>query len=888
MGGFDPIAAQQNEPMLFGGSGYGLDDDDQTRRPPWMPFQTSNGYSLTLLPNLQLPPGLGDYLPDLRTWYTLLDYLNLNANGGLTVLLRNDLQPDQKSSVIILNISAYEQKEMKEHLTNARALMNWLAPKLNGREELVQLLLAMLSQTDVSQLDENARALMQEQLAELLETGDHALNLELHLYRLEKTVVKGVLETAPGKPASSGKQVAKNSGSGSGGKASPVDQNHPSDRGSQESRENSGSDEAGASGAAAASQSENAVKPVKIVLLGAGDVGKSSIANRIIGYSFFKVGHSETYGLPGNENGEPPYITPHLEIRSLPGFDHRRYRKDEFVKAEADHFIGDRDNIFVYVTNQVFKGSEQEMELLRRLSGKRLIHVFNQCNKSIDAVIADGGAKDIKGAEALLKEKYVESYNQKFGEDNDIESFPLVLTECVQASNALPIQRLLDEIQEQVSEHEKSQWEHYKKTRYGLNKIEPDFNSLIYERLTYSDKFEDSHPQKIIGDYLEKLGVESKRIPELLSKSGVSEEFEKLDSKRNPLVERYTELKSIEETMLQAHNEALEELQKQQSEWLPFIRETLLAGVGVGVGCSGGVVGALFGGVAGFMAGPAGVIPGAKVGGCIGALLYAPIGMYLGKAELEETKKTESTKKEEKENAEQKAERAENELISDYSEFTLSTWKIVQQKIQEYEDTNRWRVKEHAQSYQENVAQRRLEWEVRQREESGIFSEIEQTVRRNIARTARDCSSVLGGLFKERLKLLLRDVLGSRGELTAEELFARNLYSTGFIASMMFATYGHPSWLRGAETVDNLLENTGDFRQLRDHIARHLAPQSPSTDYSRMLDAIEVTTAYKMTGNPIRQGLRHLSRENPVKDVYDRMSNPNIRDRLLNLVRENR
>ena len=118
----------------FSGGGYDTDDQNDFKRPPFIPMPEKAMANLILLPTLNLPDNWRDYLPFAGLYHWLTD--QPEAQDGLTLLVRFDGQP-----VITLRISQVEFPDMAENLLNARRLLLWLISKLNGREALIQQLL---------------------------------------------------------------------------------------------------------------------------------------------------------------------------------------------------------------------------------------------------------------------------------------------------------------------------------------------------------------------------------------------------------------------------------------------------------------------------------------------------------------------------------------------------------------------------------------------------------------------------------------------------------------------------------------------------------------------------------------------------------------------------
>ena len=135
--GMIPLASSPIIPKSlasFSGGGYDTDDQNDFKRPPFIPMPEKAVANLILLPTLNLPDNWRDYLPFAGIYHWLTD--QPEAHDGLTLLVRFDGQP-----VITLRMSQVEFPDMAENLLNARRLLLWLISKLNGREALIQQLL---------------------------------------------------------------------------------------------------------------------------------------------------------------------------------------------------------------------------------------------------------------------------------------------------------------------------------------------------------------------------------------------------------------------------------------------------------------------------------------------------------------------------------------------------------------------------------------------------------------------------------------------------------------------------------------------------------------------------------------------------------------------------
>ena len=167
-----PVSFPINPKSLasLSGGGYDADDQNDYKRPPFMPAPDKAMANLILLPTLNLPANWRDYLPfnGLYHWLTDTKY------EGVTILVRFDNMP-----VITFRISQAESRELAEHLLNAQQLLHWLAPKLSGREQLIQQLLDWSADSgeQTSLLSEETLKSIRKRLAIVLEQSDTEFSL---------------------------------------------------------------------------------------------------------------------------------------------------------------------------------------------------------------------------------------------------------------------------------------------------------------------------------------------------------------------------------------------------------------------------------------------------------------------------------------------------------------------------------------------------------------------------------------------------------------------------------------------------------------------------------------------------------------------------------------
>ena len=103
----------------------------------------------------------------------------------LTLLLKFDSQPP-----VELHVSQAEYPEMAEHLLSARQLLQWLVPRLNGREAFVQQLMDIADNITETSLYWNEETLhnVQQQIMIAMEQPDTEFSLEFERHWLNKSL----------------------------------------------------------------------------------------------------------------------------------------------------------------------------------------------------------------------------------------------------------------------------------------------------------------------------------------------------------------------------------------------------------------------------------------------------------------------------------------------------------------------------------------------------------------------------------------------------------------------------------------------------------------------------------------------------------------------------
>ena len=417
-----------------GGGSFGPDDDDQTHRRPYGYFQDNSGdIDLTLLGGFQLPQVLGDYLPDHTSWQAIMNLMGLGHSDSHTLWVYPENQPEALTSI---QVSTEEMEELASNLTGEQPL-NWLLPKLrpNHRAVLVQELLALQDAVTAndSVFSETVSELIAQRLAEVLGNSGAAVDLAFERFRLRRDIeekldeevkerlvlahrpdaeavyesgeVNKLIYQAGDKPPGSDK-AQSGMGKGSAGRSESS-----SDRGESEEQKQGedGGEVKSKNGATVSGGSSQRVEPLRIVFFGRMSVGKSSLANLLIGYKHFAEMDGETKGSPGNENGEKDFKTPELTISSLAGYDGWNEDEDHYMERNG---IKDSD-IIIYVVDGPIKPMDGKYIQYFHDRGQRVVFVRNKYQTAMKAMLKRAGYDESRITDDVFRSKhFLESYHK--------------------------------------------------------------------------------------------------------------------------------------------------------------------------------------------------------------------------------------------------------------------------------------------------------------------------------------------------------------------------------------------------------------------------------------------------------------------------------------------
>ncbi len=512
------------------------------------------------------------------------------------------------STPSVMQLSQAEFRQLKAYMGSSQQLLQWLAPKLSGREAFIHFLMDMTA--GLSEQDEGSRQQIEKQIDTLAEWPDHEFNLEFEWEQLGRTLTDSgrVKDKTAGhepdtetiyegedinrliyqamnsqfwgsqKSTSTGATGSGNSGSYGqrGGRSTGGASDREDDNDERRERELLGNMEA-------LSLSKHPV--LRIVFVGQQDVGKSSLGNRLVGWKPFKV-------IPVfNENSDPVYRFGDLEIRSLKGygdFDHDAdYFKGRFIQDQEIH----PDDLVVFVFDHDLNGFDKGAISALTKNGNKIVFVCNKIDTCVD------------------QEKEKELFKKKFEENLKklkLHKTPELVFACSiseKQDELVPTKKLEDVILSVLEEdkQKKELFEHFIKSR-----IRPDnrFMTLIKKKI--EKKVQDSDGKlpdlKEINSIVSDTIV-SYIIPKVFPEETITDNFKKFNADFNKVVNKLKNIVPDEdcEFFLKVCNESSKK---------GYSKET----AGVTGAVVGGAVGTQFGGSWGSLA-------GAALGGTLGGLI---------------------------------------------------------------------------------------------------------------------------------------------------------------------------------------------------------------------------------------------------------------------------
>ena len=304
---------------------YGVSGLGSNTFPPKPPrgrfLMTGSDIALTLLPLMRLDWDWPQVLPMNHWRHWLIG--TQDEGSGITLALSINGEPP-----IYLQLSQEEFRQIAGQATNIRHWLKWLAPKLNGREALIQQLAESTETT--TPLSKKTRQVMERQLAALLEWPDHEFTniyLDFEIHQLQQTLLaesgqgynhpdQWILQAPKGgssssKPKSPGSEDSEVSSEESE-EESESESDEPLEQTSDETDDEGGEECEELAGAATGKTKKD---KLTITFIGKANVGKSSLPNALLGINHFKA--EKTYVRKREKSFKK---LPGIVVRSGPGY----------------------------------------------------------------------------------------------------------------------------------------------------------------------------------------------------------------------------------------------------------------------------------------------------------------------------------------------------------------------------------------------------------------------------------------------------------------------------------------------------------------------------------------------------------------------------------------
>ena len=523
---------------VSGGGAFGPDDDNQHQRKPYGYFRASSG-------DVDIDfAQQGDYLPDHISLQSIINMLGQQSSELHTLWVYQGNQTTPSTSI---QVTSGQVEELIENQRDEYPL-NWLLSKLRPDHQavFVQDLLELqdaFSNTDHVFTDA-VQALIAERLVELLGKSSAEIDLEFERFRLHRDIeelgeevweslvlahrpdaeavyeggeVSKFIYQAGDNPPGSGKTQSGtgNRSAGRSGSSSDSDESKEQEQGKEEEVRHK-------KPATVNRRSSQRVEPLRIVFFGRMSVGKSSLANLLIGYKHFTEMDGETKGSVGNENGETPFKSPELIIRSLAGYDGWNEEEDNYIERNN---IKDSD-IIVYVVDGPIKPTDKKYIRYFHDKGQRVVFVRNKYQTAMKALLKAAGYDESEITEDVRRDKnYQESYLEarktikgnfekgyrKSLSDIELDSVPQVLlTECIEGEDFCDA-NLVARIRGLLTSEEAELWRAFRDARVAKK---GSINSTLLMEL--KSFIETDNSELTLFDFLTMRLTEQYRIPENL------------------------------------------------------------------------------------------------------------------------------------------------------------------------------------------------------------------------------------------------------------------------------------------------------------------------------------------------------------------------------------
>ena len=594
-----PLSPERPSFDSYGGGYLGQDDDDSFKQPPYFPAREKGDFTLTLLPVLRIPSDWRSYLPGNQWYHWVIGEPDHDSGVTLHISFNG-------SSPSVMQLSQAEYRQFKEHLGNSQQLLQWLAPKLSGREAFIHTLLDIAS--GLSEQDDSTRLQIEKQIDTLAEWSDHELSLEFEWEQLGRSLA-----------ADTFKELSEDRGPDTeliyeGEEVNKLihkamfswlwSSTKPGATGSGSGTGQGGSKRLGRTGGAQdddvnetlllARMKELSLQgpppSVRIVFAGMQDVGKSSLGNRLIGWEPFK----ETKVF--NRLPDPVYRFRDVEIRALKGYGDFDYATD-YIRTE---YIADQDikvsDIVIFLFDSDLNGYDREAIQVLKAHGNEMIFVCNKIDRCAD------NDREREKQKKEIKDRFEENLT-KLG----FTKIPNLIFTCSDLSKLDEItatKELEEEIIYALDRGQREVFAKFLKTRFRADEkliklVKDKVEDMVrgYEtQLPSIDTF-NSITSKVVVDYIK---------PEVLPGGTIDYELGEFKKDFHRIAERLTDIvpDGDSEFFLRTCNRICQEGYSEGK-----------------VGAGGALGGAAVGGAIGTTIGPWGTVAGAFIGGLFGGLV---------------------------------------------------------------------------------------------------------------------------------------------------------------------------------------------------------------------------------------------------------------------------
>ena len=536
-------------------------DDFFRRRPGGGYFPSGQDITLTFLPLVRLGWDWQRILP-MNLWqHWLLG--SRNEEAGVTLAIRfNQTNP------VYLQLSQTDFRALSEVLHDTRQVLQYLAPRLSGRQAFIEQLLTLYSTTPT--LSRHTRQAIRQQVTALLDWPDTEFNLDFEVRQLHQAIS----ESIPPKwikelPKNKKQQDVKIDGEKSPGTRKKTSSAQGGSSADEKKSTGDHNDAGQPSGASATDTRQNTAvtgSQLTISFVGRFDAGKSTLANCLLGFKHFEVNFTQTTVPEPDAVIQPERNAPErtIRIRSLPGYG--RGGEDEWFRNNP---IAPTE-VLVFVFAEPAK--KDDFDVIRRLVDKghdikRMVFVRNKFDLSLDVELEQRNEQGNPVALPGIISELQDDFRQEFQKDlqggwrrgrQEVSHINLYFTSCSDLYKCKGIKKILDAIENLLRDaDERITFRDFTSIRRTL----PD----LLQR--YSDWFLEAlrHNENDITHYILRKFAQSE--PDLLSLlpenqlSQMRQIFEKqygYSYNDRALSLRYMEtMSNTEASMVQRHAEAL-------------------------------------------------------------------------------------------------------------------------------------------------------------------------------------------------------------------------------------------------------------------------------------------------------------------------------------------